>query len=180
MKNDSLYIRRVASFALPIAARVRPLARGWGAVSPFRTRGARARADPRAAGDSAVGGGQAKTVAAFVEQVEYNGRRMAAESSTGGSRDSRSSTGCWLWSSRAGLFRHANNCAVTGLVLNRSYYQVRRPSRRPSSACIMRRPSPDLDQLLDLLVRIPTRTFGAQSPPHLLDTARKGKLALFH
>ena len=66
---------------------------------------------------------------------------------------------------------------VTRLALNRAYYQVREAESQAFFGLHhAETEARDLDHLLDLLVRILTRTFGAQSGRlHLLDAAAQGQ-----
>lgn len=123
-----------------------------------------------------------RTIAAFLEQVEYNGRRIAkmnlppAEAvETLGEFDRL------LERAFEGRFAPAREQLqlVTRLVLNRAYFQVREAESQAFFGLYhAEAEARDLDHLLELLVRILTRAFHAQSGRlHLLESPPVGKLA---
>jgi signal transduction histidine kinase len=184
MKNDSLYTSDALRHLRLLLCAVRPLAAR--VERQFRARLNQSAHEPaliRALlAITPAAASRLRTVAAFVEQVEYNGRRMAklnlppVEAGEILAEFDR-----LLAAALEGRFVPAREHLqlVTRLVLNRSYYQVREAeSQAFFGVHHAETEAQSLDQLLDLLVRILTRTFGAQSGRlHLLDAAPKGKLA---
>ena len=123
-----------------------------------------------------------RTLAAFVEQVEYNGRRLAKLNLPPGEAvQILGEFDRLLDAALEGRFAPAREqlLLLTRLVLNRAYYQVREAESQAFFALYhAEADATDLDHLLRLLVRIVTRTFKAQSGRlHLLDTPPTGKLA---
>jgi signal transduction histidine kinase len=123
-----------------------------------------------------------RTLGAFVEQVEYNGRRMAKMNLPPGEAvETLGEFDRLLDRALQSRFAPAREqlLLVTRLALNRAYYQVREAESQAFFGLFHAEgEARDVDHLLALLVRILTRTFGAQSGRlHLLDSPPSGKLA---
>jgi signal transduction histidine kinase len=123
-----------------------------------------------------------RTIPAFLEQLEYNGRRLAKFNLPPGEvlevleefdrlADRQLERG--FAPAREQLL------LVSRLVLNRAYYQVREAESQAFFGLYhAENEAKGLDDLLDRLVRIVTRTFGAKSGRlHLLNTPLEGALA---
>ena len=120
------------------------------------------------------------TVAAFEEQVEYNGRRLAKMNLPPDEAiDIVGEFDVLLERALAGGFAPAREQLrlMTHLILNRAYYQVREAESQTFFGLHhAEKEARDLDHLLDLLVRILTRSFGAQSGRlHLLVSRLRGQ-----
>ena len=185
MKNDSLFtsaalshLRLLFRAVGPLAGRLdrefRSLLRQSSAYEPALIRALLA--------ITPVAASRLRTVGAFVEQVEYNGRRMAKMNlPPGEAAEVLGEFDRRLENALEGRFAPAREqmLLVTRLLLNRAYYQVREAESQAFFGLYhAETEAKDLDQLLDLLIRILTRTFGAQSGRlHLLDSPPAGKLA---
>uniref|UniRef100_Q01NJ7 histidine kinase n=1 Tax=Solibacter usitatus (strain Ellin6076) TaxID=234267 RepID=Q01NJ7_SOLUE len=129
-----------------------------------------------------VAASRLRTIAAFLEQVEYNGRRIAKMNLPPGEAiEILVEYDRLLEGALEGRFAPAREQLqlVTRLVLNRAYYQVREAEAQTFFGLYhAEAEARDLDQLLDLLVNILTRTFRAQSGRlHLLEAPPTGRLA---
>jgi signal transduction histidine kinase len=184
MKNDSLFtpaalrhVRLLLRAIKPVAARVERRFRAFlnqGVHEPALIRALLA--------ITPVAAGRLRSVAAFVEQVEYNGRRLAKMNlPPDEATEILAEFDRLLGAALEGRFAPAREQLqlVTQLVLNRAYYQVRESESQAFFGLYhAQTESRDLNHLLDLLIRILTRTFGAQSGRlHLLDSPPAGKLA---
>src|SRR5437763_216448 len=108
-----------------------------------------------------------RTLGAFVEQVEYNGRRMAKMNfPPGEALETLARFDRLLEGALEGRFAPAREQLqlVTRFALNRAYYHVREVESQAFFGIYhAETEARDLDHLLTLLIRILTRTFGAQS-----------------
>ena len=123
-----------------------------------------------------------RTVPAFLEQIEYNGRRMAKFNLPPGEAfEILEEFDRLLNRALSGGFAPAREqlLLVTRLVLNRAYYQVREAESQAFFGLYhAEAEARNLEHLLDLQVRVLTRTFGAQSGRlHLLEAHPKGPAA---
>jgi signal transduction histidine kinase len=123
-----------------------------------------------------------RRISAFIEQVEYNGRRLAKLNLPPGEAvEILEEFDSLLDAALGGRFAPAREqlLLVTRLLLNRAYYQVREAESQAFFGLYHAEvESRDLDDLLDRLVRILTRTFGAQSGRlHLLGGPPNGRLS---
>ena len=123
-----------------------------------------------------------RTIDAFLEQVEYNGRRIAKMNLPPGEAvEILGECDRLLEGAMEGRFAPAREQLqlVTRLILNRAYFQVREAESQAFFGLYhAETEARDLDHLLELLVRILTRTFHAQSGRlHLLEAPPAGKLS---
>ena len=123
-----------------------------------------------------------RTLGAFVEQVEYNGRRMAKMNLPPGEAVATlAEFDRLLGVALEGRFAPAREQLqlVTRLALNRAYYQVREAESQAFFGIYhAEAEATDLEHLLVQLVRILKGTFGAQSGRlHLLEGPPSGRLA---
>jgi signal transduction histidine kinase len=129
-----------------------------------------------------VAASRLQSFATFVEQVEYNGRRMAKLNLPPGEAvEVLGQFDRLIDQALQGRFAPAREelLLVTRLILNRAYYQVREAeSQAFFGLYYAEAEATDLNHLLELLVQIMTRTFGAQSGRlHLLDAPPAGVLS---
>jgi signal transduction histidine kinase len=184
MKNDALFTPAALRHLRLLLPAIRPLAAGVErGFRGFLKRSAHEPALIRALlAITPVAASRARTIAIFIEQVEYNGRRMARMNlPPGEALEILTEFDRLLDEALEGSFAPAREQLqlVTRLVLNRAYYQVREAESQAFFGLHhAETEARDLHHLLDLLVRILTRTFGARSGRlHLLDRAPTGKLA---
>ena len=174
MKNDPLLTRAARRHISEMLRAIAPLAarldRQWSkllGVRPYNAAQIRALLAITPAAASRV-----RTLPKFLEQVEYNGRRLAKLNLPPGEvRDALAEFGDLVTAELGGRFAPAREQLdlATTLALHQAYYQVREAESQAFFGLYhAEAEAVDLDDLLGRLVRILTQTFRARSGRLLL------------